>query len=569
MGIRNQRGLTVLLLFVISATSLTVSALFLRKDSRAVKTALAAETAESPEAPDFAAGNGQTESCPVGMIAYWHLDETSGTTFVDRIQGINASCTGNQCPAFVQGRVNGALAFDGINDRVSAPNHPDFDWLNNDSFSLELWAKTSSCDDGVFFGKQALNRATWWLGCGSTGHLPVFGLRDSNGFNVWITGTTSIADNEWHHLVAVREAATQQNRLYVDGSLSASATINYAGDFNNINNLTFGYHADQWFVNATIDEVAAYDRVLTAQEITRHYVVGRDAGHNYCNMTPAAFDGSFETEMGVSVQITFDYNDPDGPGPYTVTIVDGPDHGALTGSGLQRTYAPNAGFKGTDFFTWRISDGVNDSNVATTTINVLGLGENVPPVAESQAVTANNKSPLLIELSYTDPDGGSVYTVTIIDGPDHGTLSGTGATRTYHANSTFVGHDSFTWKVNDGFDDSNVATVSIQVVEGNVPPVAQSQSLSTGNKTPLLIELTYTDADGGTGYMVTIVDGPDHGTLTGTGTTRTYRANSSFVGNDSFTWKVNDGFADSNVAAVSIQVFEAEAYLYLPFVARP
>jgi hypothetical protein len=47
---------------------------------------------------------------------------------------------------------------------------------------------------------------------------------------------------------------------------------------------------------------------------------------------------------------------------------------------------------------------------------------------------------------------------------------------------------------------------------------------------------------------------PAHGTLSGTAPNLTYTPDSNFNGSDSFTFKANDGHADSNVATVSITV---------------
>ena len=47
-----------------------------------------------------------------------------------------------------------------------------------------------------------------------------------------------------------------------------------------------------------------------------------------------------------------------------------PRRGALTGDGDDRTYIPDSGFFGNDLFTWKVHDGLNDSNVATVLIIV-------------------------------------------------------------------------------------------------------------------------------------------------------------------------------------------------------
>jgi O-glycosyl hydrolase len=71
-------------------------------------------------------------------------------------------------------------------------------------------------------------------------------------------------------------------------------------------------------------------------------------------------------------------------------------------------------------------------------------------------------TPQAIMLAATDPNGDGL-TYTVVDSPQHGTLSGTAPNLTYAPAAGFTGTDSFTFKANDGQADSNVATVSITV----------------------------------------------------------------------------------------------------------
>ncbi len=64
-----------------------------------------------------------------------------------------------------------------------------------------------------------------------------------------------------------------------------------------------------------------------------------------------------------------------------------------------------------------------------------------------------------------DPEA-SALTASVLEQPANGTVSNFSApagTFTYTPNTSFTGIDTFTYKVNDGSDDSNVATVSIAV----------------------------------------------------------------------------------------------------------
>jgi len=67
------------------------------------------------------------------------------------------------------------------------------------------------------------------------------------------------------------------------------------------------------------------------------------------------------------------------------------------------------------------------------------------------------------------------------------------------------------------------------------------------------IALTGSDSDGDK-LTYAIVAKPSHGTLTGTAPSITYSPSSGYAGSDSFTFKVNDGKADSTAATVSITV---------------
>ena len=87
----------------------------------------------------------------------------------------------------------------------------------------------------------------------------------------------------------------------------------------------------------------------------------------------------------------------------------------------------------------------------------------------------------------------------------------------------------------------------------NDPPVANSQSVATNSDTATAITLTASDVDGDT-LAFSIVVLPAHGALTGTPPNLTYTPASNYNGSDSFTFKANDGSADSNTATVSITI---------------
>ena len=70
---------------------------------------------------------------------------------------------------------------------------------------------------------------------------------------------------------------------------------------------------------------------------------------------------------------------------------------------------------------------------------------NHAPVAEAKSVSTPEDTPVAVTLSGTDPDRDSL-TFAVVTGPSHGSLSGSGASRTYTPDAGFSGPDSFTYR---------------------------------------------------------------------------------------------------------------------------
>ena len=92
------------------------------------------------------------------------------------------------------------------------------------------------------------------------------------------------------------------------------------------------------------------------------------------------------------------------------------------------------------------------------------LSGNYPPVAINQAVTTSKNIAKVITLTASDPNNDPL-TYSIVTQPAHGTLTGTAPNLNYNPDTDYVGADSFTFKANDGIVDSNIATVSLTVID--------------------------------------------------------------------------------------------------------
>ncbi len=96
-------------------------------------------------------------------------------------------------------------------------------------------------------------------------------------------------------------------------------------------------------------------------------------------------------------------------------------------------------------------------------------------------------------------------------------------------------------------------TPTVPITPTNALPAASDQSVSTPKNTAKDITLSGTDLDSDP-LTFSIVTPPAHGTAILNGTIVTYTPAVDYNGLDSFTYKANDGKADSNTGTVSIKV---------------
>ena len=128
------------------------------------------------------------------------------------------------------------------------------------------------------------------------------------------------------------------------------------------------------------------------------------------------------------------------------------------------------GVSGKYLFEVKVSDsrGLTEvfRTVATTLRNPDGtLTPNEPPAATPGAVTAIPGDATPIALLGTDPEGYPLV-FTVISQPAHGTLTGTAPNLIYTAAISYLGADSFTFRVMDSEGQTSTATVSITVSTG-------------------------------------------------------------------------------------------------------
>jgi VCBS repeat-containing protein len=183
---------------------------------------------------------------------------------------------------------------------------------------------------------------------------------------------------------------------------------------------------------------------------------------------------------------------------------------------------------------------------------------NQPPTANNHSVTTNEDTSAIVTLTAADPEGNPL-TYTVVSNPAHGTLSGVPPSLIYQPAGDYAGADSFTFRVNDGQVNSNVATVSITVAPQNDPPIAvgESYSVTSGsvlNVTAPGVLANDSDIDSAS-LQAQIATAPAHGALTlNANGSFSYTPAAGYSGPDSFVYRATDGAALSGQVAVSITV---------------
>ncbi len=217
-----------------------------------------------------------------GLVSYWRLGESSGTTAADS-KGTN---TGTYVGSPTQG-VPGALSGDSdtaittaAGKYVSVVDSATLDW-GNGPFSVEFWFKRADALSGY--------QLIWAKGTAGNVFLNVNKLSLDNDSSTIIQASGTTTDTIWHHGVITRSGTgTGNNKVYIDG---ADVTANAAGINNttatNATNPRIGVYTDNTFgpFIGSLDEVAVYNVDLSAATVLAHYNAGAGGGNQ--TVTPA------------------------------------------------------------------------------------------------------------------------------------------------------------------------------------------------------------------------------------------------------------------------------------------
>lgn len=276
------------------------------------------------------------------------------------------------------------------------------------------------------------------------------------------------------------------------------------------------------------------------------------------NDAPIAVDDSATTPANTPIMVTVLVNDSDVDGdPLTVTTTSTPTNGAASTDGSTVTYSPNAGFFGTDQFSYTISDG---TVTATATVSVT-VGANSVPVAVDDAATAAEDTAVTLSVLANDSDAeGDPLTIIALGTPTNGAISSDGTTVVYTPTLNFNGTEVITYTIDDnsagtGSGGSATATMTFTITAVNDLPLAVDDTASTILNTATSISVLSNDSDiDDDPLAVAALGAVANGTASISGATVTYTPTFGFTGTDVFTYTLDDGNGGSDTATITVTV---------------
>jgi PKD repeat protein len=408
-----------------------------------------------------------------GLLSYWRMGESSGTTLADS-KGTNPATTFGGVtlgvPGGVAGDPNTAARFDGSNDNAQA----NLNLSGTSKLTVEFWMNwtTFSNDDrlAMEFTPSYHDNAGGFLidpDAPQNGGTFAVGIGMNSSRNTAYFQRPSTTG--WHHYAFVFDTtapAAQQITPYLDGQPVAYTKLDSgtgAGPFANSTLYMMSRAGSQLFGLGDLDEVAVYNKALSAATIDEHY-----ASYGTNRRPVAAFTNSPSTPKPGQT-VTFDgssSHDPDGSIVKYEWDLDG--NGSYeTSTGSTPTVTKTFSAEGPVDVSLRVTDNQTGIDTETHTVNVVA---NQPPTA---SFTATPNPGILGQTTKLDASASSDADGTIakyewdLDG-DGTYETDTGTTKTVNKQYTTAGTTTVGLRVTDDGGKTATTTLPVTVNSGGV-----------------------------------------------------------------------------------------------------
>ncbi|UCC23193.1 MAG: LamG domain-containing protein [Planctomycetota bacterium] len=220
-------------------------------------------------------------SVTLSPVGHWKMDDDGPNTAVLDSSGYGNHGTAQQNTSVLhtEGRIDGALTFDGISDYVDCGADVS---LALTSWSMSAWIYRST-DSGSYeriISKSNRTGYDYWFQIQPTGVMQA-GFVDTGGTPRKVTTTEAISLDKWYHVATTWDGS--YIRIYIYGELIATSE-----DFSSYTARTSDFPfnigrlgaAGSWHYgfNGIIDNVVIFERALDSGEICDLYEEGRYVG---------------------------------------------------------------------------------------------------------------------------------------------------------------------------------------------------------------------------------------------------------------------------------------------------
>ena len=258
------------------------------------------------------------------------------------------------------------------------------------------------------------------------------------------------------------------------------------------------------------------------------------------NDAPLAVSQTYQGNLGngVTTSGTVSGTDIDPSESLSFTVVSNPSYGSvIMNANGDFTYTHDGTAIASDFFTFKVNDGEVDSALTATAT----LSFNQSPVLQDQSFTVLENESVSITPVYTDNENDPISSYIIVSQPTYGTVVSLSDGYQYnHDGTNGINTDTFTIRVNDGYTDSGVATITMNITPVNDPPIAPTVNLTINEGESAVIDLTATDEENATLTYIS-VSNPNNGEATLNESSVSYSHDGSQSESDVIIYSVSDG----------------------------
>ena len=235
------------------------------------------------------------------------VDVFDGTTTVSKSISVTVDAV-NDAPVILGAvQAGNALSFDGVDDVIVAGRGDGDAFAITGDLTLELWFKPSDLTGArqllsfLENGETAADNAAYDLNLDANGDI-TFQHEYGSGSNEVATFATGFAQDEWHHVAAVRDATAKTFTLYVDGE-QFGAPVAY------VNDAVPGANAQLFIGSGGTGDATPFAGQMDDIRIWNSARTAEDIADNYQN--PNVFDMS----QSLVAHYSFDNVQPDGTIP--------------------------------------------------------------------------------------------------------------------------------------------------------------------------------------------------------------------------------------------------------------